>query len=219
MKFFLDGINLESLRKYTDMGIVVGATTNPTFLSEANNYKDTLKVMCSINSGPVSAQVVSDNCDEMMREAENFLSIADNIIIKLPSNSEGIKACKKLAGNGVKTNLTLCFSVEQALLAATVGATFVSAFIGRLEDNGGDGFELVSSIRNLYDGYGFETEIIAASIRGKAHIVGAAEAGSDIVTLSSSVLDSLFVHNLTIQGNKKCQEDWYRKYPQESAKV
>ena len=209
MKFFLDTANLDEIKAGAALGIVDGITTNPSLVAkEGKDFKTLVKQICEIIPGPVSAEVVSTECDAMVREARDLAKIAPNIIVKLPTIPEGVKALKICAAEGIKTNLTLIFQPNQALIVAKVGATFCSPFLGRLDDIGQDGMQLIEDIRTIYDNYGFRTEILAASLRHPLHVVQAAKAGADIGTMPYSVFDKLLNHPLTTLGLEKFLSDW-----------
>jgi len=209
MKFFLDTANLDELRDAAAMGIVDGVTTNPSLVAkEGNDFKTLVAEICEIVPGPVSAEVVSTEADAMVKEGRELAKIADNIVVKLPTIAEGVKALTVLAGEGVKTNLTLVFQPLQALIVAKAGATFVSPFLGRLDDIGHDGMEVLSEIRQIYDNYGFRTEILAASLRHPLHVVQAAKVGADIGTMPYKTFKSLLNHPLTDIGLERFLADW-----------
>ena len=209
MKFFLDTANLDEIRAGAALGIVDGVTTNPSLVAkEGKDFKTHVGQICEIISGPVSAEVTATICDGMMKEARELTKIADNIIVKLPTIPEGIKALKICAAEGIKTNLTLVFQPIQALIVAKAGATFCSPFLGRLDDIGQDGMSVIDDIRLIYDNYGFRTEILAASLRHPLHVLQAAKAGADIGTMPYSVFKQLLNHPLTDIGLEKFLSDW-----------
>lgn len=209
MKFFLDTANLDEIKSGAALGIVDGVTTNPSLVAkEGKDFRTLVGQICEIISGPVSAEVVSTECDAMMKEARELSKIAPNIIVKLPTIPEGVKALKICAAEGIKTNLTLIFQPLQALIVAKAGATFCSPFLGRLDDIGQHGMLLIEEIRQIYDNYGFQTEILAASLRHPLHVVQAAKAGADIGTMPFSVFDKLLKHPLTDIGLEKFLSDW-----------
>ncbi|AFR26828.1 MULTISPECIES: fructose-6-phosphate aldolase [Bartonella] len=209
MKFFVDSANIEEIRELKNLSLVDGVTTNPSLiLKSGRNILDVLKEICTLIEGPVSAEVAATEFEIIMKEAAILAKIADNICIKLPLTLEGLKACKALAAQGLKTNLTLCFSANQALLAAKAGATFVSPFIGRLDDCGINGSELLHEIRTIYDNYGFETQILAASIRTVNHVKEAALSGADVATVPPTILKALVKHPLTDKGLQTFLDDW-----------
>lgn len=209
MKFFLDTANLDEIKAGAALGIVDGVTTNPSLVAkEGKDFKTLVGQICEVISGPVSAEVVSTECDAMMKEASELTKIAPNIIVKLPTIPEGVKALKICTAEGIKTNLTLIFQPIQALIVAKGGATFCSPFLGRLDDIGQDGMVLIEEIRQIYDNYGFATEILAASLRHPLHVAQAAKAGADIGTMPFSVFDKLLKHPLTDIGLEKFLSDW-----------
>jgi len=213
MKFFMDTANIKKIREYVDLGIVDGVTTNPSLVAkEGKDFEEAIKEISSIVKGPISAEVLSLNTEGMVREAEKLATIAPNIVIKIPMTKEGIKATYILSQKGINVNVTLVFSPSQALLAAKVGAKFVSPFIGRLDDVSHIGMDIVSSIRTIFDNYGFQTEIIVASIRHPRHIVEAAELGADIATVPPAVLEKIFHHPLTDIGIERFLEDWKKAF-------
>jgi transaldolase len=209
MKFFVDTADVKDIRELNDLGLLDGVTTNPSLiLKSGRDIKEVTKEICDIVEGPVSAEVTAMVYEDMMREAAVLAKIADNICIKLPLTLDGLKACKALTSDGHKTNVTLCFSATQALLAAKAGATFISPFIGRLDDMGFDGMELIAEIRQIYDNYGFDTEILAASIRTVDHVKRAALIGADVATIPPATLKALVKHPLTDKGLDMFLADW-----------
>ncbi|WP_061936633.1 fructose-6-phosphate aldolase [Aureimonas sp. AU22] len=209
MKFFVDTADIAEIRELQDAGLIDGVTTNPSLVLKANRpLKELLKEICDVTDGPVSGEVASTDFDGMMREGKIIAGIAPNIVVKLPLTLDGLKACKHFTEDGVKTNVTLCFSANQALLAAKAGATYISPFVGRLDDMNIDGMELISDIRRIYDNYGFETEILAASIRTPNHVREAALLGADVSTVPPATLKSLIKHPLTDNGLKAFVADW-----------
>lgn len=209
MKIFIDTANIEEIKKAAAMGILDGVTTNPSLMSkEKMPFREMLTEICRIVDGPVSAEVVATDADGMVREAEDLASIASNITIKIPSIPEGLVAIKKLSEKGIMTNATLCFSPTQALFVAKAGATFVSPFVGRLDDISQAGMDLVGQIVSIYGNYGFDTEVLVASIRNPMHVVDAALMGADVATVPFKVIDQLMKHPLTDRGLKKFLEDW-----------
>lgn len=211
MKIFIDSANLDEIRKAADIGIIDGVTTNPTLImKEGMDYKKTLKEICSIVKGPVSAETVSLNAEGMVKEGKEFVKIAKNIVIKVPMTQEGMKACRMLTKSGIKVNTTLVFSANQALLAAKAGTYFVSPFIGRLDDIGEKGTEVIKEIRQIYDNYGFKSQILAASIRSTEHVKEVAMMGADIATMPFKVYEQLFNHALTDKGIKMFLDDWQK---------
>jgi len=209
MKFFIDTANVEEIRKTGELGLLDGVTTNPSLVSkEKREFKDLLKEICGIVDGPVNAEVVSKDQAGMVKEAKALVKIADNIVVKIPLIEEGLKAVKTLAKEGIKCNVTLCFSPLQALMAAKAGAAYVSPFVGRLDDISQRGMELVEQIINIYDNYGFETEVIVASVRNPIHVLEAALMGADIATMPFNVIQQLIRHPLTDIGLEKFLADW-----------
>nr|WP_260904488.1 fructose-6-phosphate aldolase [Chelativorans sp. EGI FJ00035]MCT7376499.1 fructose-6-phosphate aldolase [Chelativorans sp. EGI FJ00035] len=209
MKFFVDTADVNEIRELSETGLLDGVTTNPSLIMKSGRpILEVTKEICDIVDGPVSAEVTAVEFKEMMREADILSEIADNICIKVPLTMDGLKACKALTGSGRKVNVTLCFSANQALLAAKAGATFISPFIGRLDDTGIDGMELISEIRTIYDNYDFDTEILAASIRTMNHVKQAALIGADVATVPPSVLKALVKHPLTDKGLEAFLADW-----------
>jgi len=211
MKFFVDTANIDEIKQAKEMGMADGVTTNPTLVAKENKpFRTLIEEICSIVDGPVSVEVVSQEADEMVKEAKDLVKIAENIVIKIPMTIEGIKATKILSTQGIKINMTLVFSPLQALLAAKAGAAYVSPFVGRLDDIGHDGMKLVEQIVNIYDVYGFTTEIIVASIRHPLHVLRAALLGADIATIPFRVIKQLAKHPLTDIGLKKFLDDWQK---------
>jgi transaldolase len=210
MKFFVDTAEVNDIRELHDIGLLDGVTTNPSLIAKSGrDFKEVVKEICDLLPGlPVSAEVAATDFDGMMAEAEVLGALADNVVIKLPLTMDGLKACKHLTDKGVKTNVTLCFSAAQALLAAKAGATYISPFIGRLDDINLDGMQLIQDIRVIYDNYGFETQILAASIRGMNHVSDAALAGADVATIPPAVLKKLADHPLTEKGLASFVKDW-----------
>jgi transaldolase len=209
MKFFIDTANVDEIRNTGELGLLDGVTTNPSLVSkEKREFKDLLKEICGIVDGPVNAEVVSKDQAGMVREAQELVKIADNIVVKIPLIEEGLKAVKTLAKEGIKCNVTLCFSPLQALMAAKAGAAYISPFVGRLDDISQRGMELVEQIVNIYDNYGFETEVIVASVRNPVHVLEAALMGADISTMPFNVIQQLIRHPLTDIGLEKFLADW-----------
>jgi transaldolase len=209
MKFFADTADLDDIKDLAATGLLDGVTTNPSLVAKSGrDFKEVVRDICAVVQGPVSAEVVALDHDGMMREAEILRKIADNVTIKVPLTPDGLKTCKKLTGDGTMVNVTLCFSANQALLAAKAGATFVSPFVGRHDDNGFDGMELIEDIRLIYDNYAFETEILVASVRSPIHVLKAARIGADVMTAPPSVIKSLFKHVLTEKGIEGFLADW-----------
>jgi transaldolase len=209
MKFFIDTADVNEIREAESLGILDGVTTNPTLISKTGRpFKETIEEICSIVKGPVSAEVVSTDTEGIIKEGRELVKIADNIVVKVPLIKDGLKAVKALTSEGIKVNVTLCFSSNQALLAAKAGGTYVSPFIGRLDDRGHTGMEVIDEIRTIYDNYGFETEIIVASIRNPLHVRDAALMGADIATIPFAVFNNIVKHPLTDEGLKQFLADW-----------
>jgi transaldolase len=209
MKFFVDTANVKEIREAQEMGMVDGVTTNPSLISkEGKPFKDTILEICSIVDGPVSVEVVATEMKGMLEEAAEFATWHKNVVIKLPTTKEGVKACKRLSSQGVKTNLTLCFSASQALLVAKAGATYVSPFVGRLDDISAVGMDLVREILQIYDNYGYPTQVLAASLRHPLHVVDSALAGAHVGTMPFKVLEMMFKHPLTDRGLEQFLKDW-----------
>jgi transaldolase len=209
MKLFIDSGNIKDIETLAAIGIIDGVTTNPTLLSkEPGDYRQNLKRICDIVKGPVSGEVVATDFEGMIREGHDIASIDSHMIVKVPLTRDGIRACKALAGEGIRVNVTLVFSAAQALLAAKVGATFVSPFVGRLDDIATDGMKLIGDIVEIFDNYEFPTEVLVASCRHPIHIIDAARMGADICTCPAAVIDQLFNHPLTNIGLEKFLKDW-----------
>ncbi len=209
MKFFIDTANIDEIKKANDYGLLDGVTTNPSLVArEGREFRELIAEICSIVDGPVSAEAVSLDAEGIVKEGRELAKIHDNIVVKVPLNLEGLKAVKQLASEKIKTNVTLIFSPLQALLAAKAGATYASPFIGRLDDIGHTGMDLISQIAEIYENYGYETEIIVASIRNPIHVLDAALIGADIATIPYKVLDQLSKHPLTDSGMAKFLQDW-----------
>jgi transaldolase len=209
MKFFIDTADLGEIREAAAMGLVDGVTTNPSLVAKTGRrFKEILVDICDIVRGPVNAEVTAVDFDGMMREAREYAALKPNIVVKLPMLAEGMKAVRACASEGIRTNVTLCFSATQALIAAKAGAGFISPFIGRLDDVGEVGMQLVEDIVQIYDNYEFGTEVLVASIRSPLHVLQAAKAGADIATCPFSVLKQLMHHPLTDSGLKKFLADW-----------
>lgn len=201
MEFFLDTGIVDEVRAAAKWGIVDGVTTNPSLIAKSGrSQKDVITEICSIVDGPISAEVISLETEGMLKEAKELVKIHDNVVIKLPLTPNGISACKVLSSDGIKTNVTLCFSANQALLAAKVGATYISPFIGRLDDLSTDGTQLIEEIRTIYDNFGFTTKILAASIRHPLHVRDVALIGADVATMPLKAMEQLFHHPLTDKG-------------------
>ena len=209
MKLFIDTANVADIRRANDMGIICGVTTNPSLIAkEGRNFKEVVTEIASIVDGPISAEVISLEANKMVEEAKPLAAIHKNIIIKLPMCEEGLKACKKLTALGIKTNVTLVFSAAQALLAARAGATYVSPFLGRLDDIGMEGINLIGEIVEMFDASNIQTEVIAASIRNPIHVTAAAKMGCDIATVPMNVLLQMLKHPLTDNGIERFLKDW-----------
>lgn len=217
MKFFLDTANLEELKKGAAWGIVDGVTTNPSLIAkEGNPIEEQIARICDIVDGDISAEVVSTKADEMIREGRKLAAIHKNVVVKVPLTRDGIRACSALSKEGIRLNVTLCFSAAQALLAAKAGAYIISPFVGRLDDIGAVGMDLVHDIVEIYDIHGYATQVLAASIRSPIHVIDAAKAGANIATLPFKVLDMLFNHPLTDKGLDQFLKD-YAKVFEETA--
>jgi transaldolase len=209
MKFFIDTADVKEIREASAMGLVDGVTTNPSLVSKTGRkFRDVLLEICDVVKGPVSAEVTALKYDDMMREAHELAKLRENIVVKIPLTTEGLKAVRTCSNEGIKVNVTLCFTATQALLAAKAGAAFISPFAGRLDDISTDGLQVVSEIIEIYDNYGFQTEVLVASVRGPMHVQQAARMGAHIATCPFSVLMQLAKHPLTDLGLKKFLEDW-----------
>lgn len=209
MQIFIDSADVAALQELAATGLVDGVTTNPSLIAKAGKpILPTLRAICAAVPGPVSAEAVATDHDGMVAEGRKLMEVAPNIVVKLPLTMEGLKACRTLVAEGAQTNVTLCFSAVQALLAAKAGATYISPFLGRLDDGGQDGMELIREIRAIYDNYRFETEILAASIRTVAHVRDAALAGADCCTIPPAVFKALYKHALTDAGLDAFLADW-----------
>ena len=209
MKIFLDTANIEQIRNGMKLGLVDGVTTNPTLVSKENaKFEERIVEICEAVKGPVSAEVIATDFDNMLSQARELASLNEHVVVKIPMTPDGIRAVKVLSEEGIKTNVTLVFSSLQGLLAAKAGATYVSPFVGRLDDVGNDGMQLVSEMDEIFGNYGFATEIIVASVRHPMHVLQAALIGADIVTIPYDVLLRLFNHPLTDNGLKRFQSDW-----------
>ncbi|UCE23640.1 MAG: fructose-6-phosphate aldolase [Candidatus Zixiibacteriota bacterium] len=209
MKFFIDTANVAEIKEAAAMGVLDGVTTNPSLAAkETAPYRDLLKEICQVVSGPVSAEVIATDHDGMVQEAEELVKIADNIVIKIPAILEGLRAIRTLSGRGIMTNATLVFSPSQAILVAKAGATYVSPFIGRLDDISTDGMELINQILAIYHNYNFSTEVLVASVRHPMHVVEAALLGADVITMPFKVIKSLIKHPLTDIGLEKFIADY-----------
>jgi transaldolase len=209
MKFFIDTADVAEIKEANALGILDGVTTNPSLIKKSGRpFADVAREICKLVDGPVSLEVTSVESAGMLKEAEQLAKFGDNVVIKLPLIPEGLKACKVLSGQGIKTNVTLCFQPVQALLAAKAGATYISPFVGRLDDLGQDGMEIIPQIRQIYDNYGYETQILVASIRNPIHVLNAALAGADVSTIPFSVFKQLVHHPLTDKGLAQFLKDW-----------
>lgn len=209
MKFFIDTANIKEIKEAAAMGLLDGVTTNPSLVAkEGKNFKELLNEIVQIVDGPISAEVVSTDYEGMMKEARELAKIHKNIVVKIPLILEGIKAVKSLSSENIKTNVTLCFSASQAILAAKAGATYVSPFVGRLDDISHSGMQLIKQIVTIYKNYNFETQILVASIRHPLHLVEAAELGAHVATIPFDVIKKLFNHPLTSSGLEKFLADW-----------
>jgi transaldolase len=210
MKFFLDTANLNEIRDAASFGFADGVTTNPSLIAKEGNvdFKQHIAAICEIVKGPVSAEVTSQDVDGMIREGKEYSKIAPNVVIKCPLTRDGLKATRHLSDNGIRVNVTLCFSPAQAILAAKAGASFISPFLGRLDDIGENGLELLQSIIEIYQNYSWNTEVLAASLRHPIHVIEAARLGADIATIPFKVIDQLFNHPLTDKGQAQFLADW-----------
>ncbi len=212
MKFFIDTANIEQIKDAASMGMVDGVTTNPSLIAkEEGEFKEIISKICEIVDGPVSAEVISLECDGMVSEARDLARIASNIVVKIPMTIEGLKAVKILSSEGIKTNVTLVFSALQALMAAKAGATYVSPFVGRLDDLAQEGMELIEEIVQIFANYEFNTQIIVASIRNPLHVLDSAMLGADIATIPHGVLKKLAAHHMTDKGIESFMADWNKK--------
>ncbi|WP_159547765.1 fructose-6-phosphate aldolase [Streptococcus halichoeri] len=209
MKFFLDTANVEAIKAITELGLVDGVTTNPTIISrEGRDFETQIKEICQIVDGPVSAEVTGLTTDEMVEQARNIAQWHDQVVVKIPMTKAGLKATHQLAKEGIKTNVTLIFTVSQGLMAMKAGATYISPFIGRLEDIGSDPYQLIADLRQIIDHYGFRSEIISASIRNAAQVEAVARLGSDIATIPDAVFSKMVAHPLTTSGLEQFMKDW-----------
>jgi transaldolase len=212
MKFFIDTANLDEIREANSMGMVDGVTTNPSLIAkESGNFEQIISQICEIVDGPVSAEVISTEHEKMVEEARKLAAIHENIVVKIPMLVDGLKAVRQLTEEGIKTNVTLIFSPLQALMAAKAGATYVSPFVGRLDDLSQEGMVLVEQLVEIYSNYAFETEIIVASVRNPLHVLDAAVMGADIATIPFGVLKKLAAHPMTDKGLKAFLDDWNNK--------
>lgn len=214
MKFFIDSADIKEIREAHDMGLVDGVTTNPSLVAQTGRkFRAVLDDICAVVDGPISAETVTLTCEEIMKEARELAAIHKNIVVKIPLIPEGLKAVRRCAQEGIKTNVTLVFSATQALLAAKAGATYMSPFVGRLDDVSEDGMNLIADCRTIFDNYGYQTEILTASVRHPVHILQAAKIGADVVTAPFKVLMQLAKHPLTDSGLERFLNDW-KKVPQ-----
>jgi transaldolase len=209
MKFFIDTANIEEIKEAEALAILDGVTTNPSLVAkEGKPFKETILQICEIVKGPVSVEVTATDKDGMLKQGRDFASWSKYVVVKLPTTREGVKACKVLSGEGIRVNMTLCFSANQALLVAKAGATYVSPFVGRVDDISQDGMQLIRDIVQIYKNYGFTTQVLTASVRHPMHVVEAAKAGSHVATVPFKVLDMLFNHPLTDKGLAAFLKDW-----------
>lgn len=210
MKFFIDTADLDEIREANDLGVLDGVTTNPSLCAKIGvaDFEGHIAKICDMVDGDVSAEVVSTEYGEIVEEARHLADIADNVVVKVPLIKEGIKAIKTLSGEGIRINCTLCFSATQALIAAKAGASYISPFIGRLDDISDDGMQLIEDVVTIYDNYGFETEVLAASIRHPMHVLQAARVGADVATMPVDVIENLLHHPLTDRGLQRFLDDW-----------
>jgi transaldolase len=213
MKLFIDSGNLKEIEALVPLGIIDGITTNPSLLAkEPGDFKENLKKICQMVQGPVSGEVVATDYDGMLREGRDLAAIDEHIVVKVPFGKNGIRACKTLTDEGIRVNVTLCFSAAQALLAAKVGAYFISPFVGRLDDIASSGMHLIEQIVDIYQNYDFPTQVLVASVRGPEHVVEAGRLGADICTCPAKVIDQLFNHPLTDIGLKNFLADWEKAH-------
>jgi transaldolase len=211
MKFFIDTANIDEIKQAASYGLLDGVTTNPSLIAQTGRpFKEVIKEICEVVDGPISAEVVSTDFEGMKREAGELRALHENIVVKIPLIMEGLKATKWCAEQGIKTNVTLCFSPLQALLAAKAGATYISPFVGRLDDIAHDGMELIAQIVEIYQAYSFDTEVLVASVRHPLHVLESARMGADVVTVPFKVLNQLAKHPLTDIGLEKFLADWQR---------
>ena len=209
MKFFADTAEIADIRELAATGLLDGVTTNPSLIAKSGrNIAEVIAEICALVEGPISAEAVATDFETMVKEGDKLAAIASNVVVKLPLTWDGLRATRVFADKGVKTNVTLCFSAAQAMLAAKAGATFISPFVGRHDDNGFDGMQLIADIRLIYDNYAFETEILVASVRHGIHVLEAAKIGADVMTAPPSVIKGLFKHVLTEKGIEGFLADW-----------
>jgi transaldolase len=221
MKIFLDTANLDEIREAAAMGVLDGVTTNPSLMAKesGSDYDAVLKEICDIVHGPVSAEVVADDADEMIRQGRAFARLSEHIVVKIPLLPEGMKAVKSLTAENIKTNVTLCFSANQGLMAAKAGATYISPFVGRLDDAGMDGMEVVSDLVEIYERYGYATQVLAASIRHPMHVLESARVGAHVATIPHKIFKQLFRHPLTDVGVELFNKDWEKVLERRKAHV
>ena len=209
MKFFLDTANVDEIKRINELGLVDGVTTNPTIIAkEGRDFEEVIKEICSLVDGPVSAEVTGAQAEEMIAEAEVLAKWARNVVVKIPMTEQGLKAVNTLSKKGIKTNVTLVFTVAQGLMAAKAGATYISPFLGRLDDIGTDSMALIKNLRKVLDNYGYKAEIISASVRGLEHVEKVAELGADIATIPGNLFPKLWSHPLTDKGIEQFEKDW-----------
>ncbi len=209
MKLFLDSVDLEVINSLSKTGLIDGITTNPSLIASSGmNFLETIKKICDLVDGPVSAEVTATDFKSMLLEGQKLSKISSNVVIKVPLTKDGLKACKAFSKQGIRVNVTLCFSTAQALLAAKAGATFISPFIGRLDDLGADGINLIAEIVEIYNNFNFQTEILAASIRSVQDVVDSAKLGADIATIPPKIFEGMFLHPLTNKGLESFLADW-----------
>jgi transaldolase len=221
MKIFLDTANLDEIREAAALGVLDGVTTNPSLMAkeDEDDYHEVLKEICGIVRGPVSAEVVADESGEMVRQGRAFARLSEYIVVKIPMTPEGMKAVKTLSAEDIKTNVTLCFSANQGLVAAKAGATYISPFVGRLDDAGMDGMQVVADLVDIYERYAYPTQVLAASIRHPMHVVEAARVGADVSTMPYKVFQQLFKHPLTDVGIELFNKDWAKVMERRKANV
>lgn len=209
MKFFIDSADIEEIRKAQSMGVLDGVTTNPSLIAKTGKpFREVIESICEVVDGPISAEVVATDYEGILAEGRELAKIHENIVVKVPLLVDGLRAVKTFSGEGIKTNVTLCFSATQALLAAKAGATYISPFVGRLDDISHEGMELIAQVREIYDNYGFDTEILVASVRSPMHVLEAARMAADVATCPFSVIEQLAKHPLTDIGLAKFLKDW-----------
>ncbi len=220
MKIFLDTANVDEIRDAVALGVLDGVTTNPSLMSkEHGDYNEMLKEICDIVQGPVSAEVVAEDAEEMLRQGREFAKISDHIVVKVPLVAEGIKAVTKFTAEEINTNVTLCFSANQALIAAKAGATYISPFVGRVDDIGQNGMQIISEIIEVYENYAYPTQVLVASVRHVQHVLEGARMGADVATIPYKVLMQMLKHPLTDIGLKKFTEDWEKVLARQKAHV